>query len=38
MWHLQQIESWFQLVEKFEDVKLIENKNEWIVFGMEGKT
>ena len=38
-WHFQQIESWFQLTEKFEYVQsfqLIENENEWIVFDMEG--
>ena len=29
IWHSQQSESWFQLVE---------NENEWIVFGMERKT
>ena len=34
------MESWFQLVEKFEHVQtfqLIENENEWILFSMEGK-
>ena len=40
MWHFQQIENWFQLIEKFKHVQtfqLTESKNEWIVFGMKGK-
>ena len=40
-WHFQQTENQFQLIEMFTHVQtfqLIENKNEWTVFGMEGKT
>ena len=41
IWYFQKIESWFQLVEKFEHIQtfqLIQKENEWIALGMEGKT
>ena len=37
-WYFQQFQNWLQLIEKFKHVQtLIENENQWIVFGMEEK-
>ena len=40
-WHFQQIENWFQLIEKFKLVQtfqVIESKNEGILLCMKVKT